>query len=232
MPRIAKRRKTLLEKVDTAKRYTLTEAVKLVKQTATSKFDETVDIVMNLGVDPAQSDQAVRGMVTMPGGTGKSVTVVVFAKGDKAEAAKKAGADFVGGDDLAEKINGGFTDFDRCIAAPDMMGVVGKLGKVLGPKGLMPNPKLGTVTPNVAEAVKAAKSGQVEFRLDKAGIIHAGVGKASFSEEALTKNIKAFIDAVAKAKPTAIKGNYIKKIGISSTMGVGIKLDLSDVQAA
>lgn len=232
MPRIAKRRKTLLGKVDTAKRYPLTEAVKLVKQTATSKFDETIDIVMNLGVDPAQSDQAVRGMVTMPGGTGKSVKVIVFAKGDKADAAKKAGADFVGAEDLAEKINGGFTDFDRCIASPDMMGVVGKLGKVLGPKGLMPNPKLGTVTPNVAEAVKAAKSGQVEFRLDKAGIIHAGVGKASFSEEALTKNIKAFIDAVAKAKPASIKGNYIKKVGISSTMGVGIKLDLNDVQAA
>ena len=232
MTRIAKKRKVRLANVDAVKRYTLSEAVKLVKNNAVAKFDETIDIVLNLGVDTAQSDQLVRGMVSLPGGTGKSVRVVVFAKGDKADAAKAAGADFVGGDDLAEKINGGFTDFDRCIASPDMMGVVGKLGKVLGPKGLMPNPKLGTVTPNVAEAVKAAKSGQVEFRLDKAGIIHAGIGKASFSEDALTKNIKAFIDAVAKAKPSAVKGNYIKKIGISSTMGVGIKIDLADVQAA
>ncbi len=232
MPRIAKKRKQRLAAVNLDKRYKLAEAVKLVKSNAIAKFDETIDIVMNLGVDPAQTDQAVRGMVTMPGGTGKSVKVVVFAKGEKAEQALKAGADFVGGDDLAEKINGGFTDFDRCIAAPDMMGVVGKLGKVLGPKGLMPNPKLGTVTPNVAEAVKAAKSGQVEFRPDKAGIIHAGVGKASFTEDALLKNVKAFIDAVSKAKPAAVKGNYIKKIGLTSTMGVGVKIDLTDVQAA
>lgn len=232
MPRIAKKRKERLAAVDATKRYKLAEAVKLVKSGATSKFDETIDIVMNLGVDPTQSDQLVRGMVSMPGGTGKSVKVVVFAKGDKAEAAKAAGADFVGGDDLAEKINGGFTDFDRCIATPDMMGVVGKLGKVLGPKGLMPNPKLGTVTPNVVEAVKAAKSGQVEFRLDKAGIIHAGVAKASFSEDAIVKNIKAFVDAVTKAKPAAVKANYIKKIGISSSMGVGVKLDLADLAAA
>ena len=231
MPRIAKRRKALLAKVDTTKRYPLAEAVKLVKATANSKFDETIDIVMNLGVDPAQSDQSVRGMVSMPHGTGKSIKVAVFARGDKAEAAKKAGADYVGAEDLAEKINGGLTDFDRCIAAPDMMAVVGKLGKVLGPKGLMPNPKLGTVTPNVAEAVKAAKSGQVEFRLDKAAIVHAGVGKASFSEEQLLQNIKAFIDAVTKAKPQSVKGNYIKKVGISSTMGLGFKLDLADVAA-
>lgn len=232
MTRIAKKRKARLASVDLTKRYPLTEAVKLVKSNATSKFDETIDIVMNLGVDITQSDQLVRGMVTMPGGTGKSIKVVVFARGDKAAEAQKAGADFVGAEDLAEKINGGFTDFDRCIATPDMMAVVGKLGKVLGPKGLMPNPKLGTVTPNVVDAVKAAKSGQVEFRLDKAGIIHAGVGKASFSEEALQKNIKAFIDAVAKAKPASVKANYIKKIGISSTMGVGVKIDLADVQAA
>jgi large subunit ribosomal protein L1 len=232
MPRIAKKRKERLATVDAAKRYKLADAIKLVKTNATSKFDETIDIVMNMGVDPTQSDQLVRGMVSMPGGTGKSVKVIVFAKGDKADAAKAAGADFVGADDLAEKINGGFTDFDRCIATPDMMGVVGKLGKVLGPKGLMPNPKLGTVTPNVADAVKAAKSGQVEFRLDKAGIIHAGVGKASFSEEALAKNIKAFVDAVTKAKPAAVKANYIKKIGLSSTMGVGIKVDLADLQVA
>ncbi len=232
MPRVAKRRKALLAKVDVTKRYKLAEAVKLVKQTANTKFDETIDIVMNLGVDPAQSDQGVRGMVSMPHGTGKSVKVAVFARGDKAEAAKKAGADYVGAEDLAEKINGGLTDFDRCIASPDMMAVVGKLGKVLGPKGLMPNPKLGTVTPNVADAVKAAKSGQVEFRLDKAAIVHAGVGKASFTEEQLAANIKAFIDAVTKAKPASVKGNYIKKVGISSTMGIGFKLDLTDLAAA
>lgn len=231
MPRIAKRRKALLATVDTTKRYKLTEAVKLVKSVANSKFDETIDIVMNLGVDPAQTDQNVRGMVAMPNGTGKSIKVAVFARGDKAAAAQAAGADYVGAEDLAEKINAGLTDFDRCIASPDMMGVVGKLGKVLGPKGLMPNPKLGTVTPNVADAVKAAKSGQVEFRLDKAAIVHAGVGKASFSEEQLVQNIKAFIDAVSKAKPQGVKGNYIKKIGLSSTMGLGLKLDLTDVAA-
>ena len=231
MSRIAKKRKARVAAVDSAKRYPLTEAVKIVKTGATSKFDETLEIVMNLGIDPKQSDQQVRGMVSMPNGTGKTIRVAVFARGDKAAEAQKAGADFVGGDDLAEKINGGFTAFDRVIASPDMMGVVGKLGKVLGPKGLMPNPKLGTVTPNVAEAVKAAKSGQIEFRIDKAGIIHAGVGKISFTEEQLVQNLKAFIDAVKKAKPTGSKGNYIKKIGISSTMGVGIKLDLADVAA-
>lgn len=231
MPRIAKRKKALLSKVDTTKRYPLTEAVKLVKAGATSKFDETIDICLNLGIDPKQTDQAIRGMVNMPNGTGKTIRVAVFAKGDKAADALKAGADFVGGDDLAEKITAGSIDFDRCIATPDMMGVVGKLGKVLGPKGLMPNPKLGTVTPNVVDAVKAAKSGQVEFRLDKASIVHAGIGKASFSEEALVQNIKAFIDAITKAKPTGVKGNYIKKIGISSTMGLGVKLDLADLAA-
>ncbi len=231
MSRISKKRKTRIAAVDATKRYTLGEAVKIVKTGATSKFDETLDIVMNLGIDPKQSDQQVRGMVSMPNGTGKTIRVAVFARGDKAADAQKAGADFVGGDDLAEKVNGGFTGFDRVIATPDMMGVVGKLGKVLGPKGLMPNPKLGTVTPNVAEAVKAAKSGQIEFRIDKAGIIHAGIGKASFTEEQLTQNIKAFIDAVKKAKPSSSKGNYIKKIGISSTMGVGVKLDLADVAA-
>jgi len=232
MPRIAKRRKAILSQVDTNKRYALAEAVKLVKSTANSKFDETIDIVMNLGVDPAQSDQSVRGMVSMPNGTGKTIKVAVFARGDKAEAALKAGADYVGADDLADKINAGLTDFDRCIATPDMMGVVGKLGKVLGPKGLMPNPKLGTVTPNVVEAIKAAKSGQVEFRIDKAGIVHAGIGKASFKEEALVQNIKAFIDAVNKAKPSGVKGNYIKKVGLSSTMGLGVKLELSELAAA
>jgi large subunit ribosomal protein L1 len=232
MPRIAKRRKALLATVDTNKRYSLKEAVKLVKSNANTKFDETIDIVINTGIDAAQTDQAIRGMVSMPNGTGKSIRVAVFARGDKAAEAQKAGADFVGGEDLADKINGGFTDFDRVIASPDMMGVVGKLGKVLGPKGLMPNPKLGTVTPNVVEAVKAAKSGQVEFRLDKAAIIHAGIGKASFTEEALVANAKAFLDAVTKAKPQGVKGNYIKKVGISSTMGLGIKLDLTDLAAA
>lgn len=232
MARVNKRRKALLAKVDVSKRYALGEAVKLVKSTANTKFDETIDLVMMLGVDPKQSDQMVRGMVSMPNGTGKTIKVAVFARGDKAAEALKAGADYVGAEDLAEKINAGLTDFDRCIATPDMMATVGKLGKVLGPKGLMPNPKLGTVTPNVVDAVKAAKSGQVEFRVDKAAIVHAGVGKASFTEEALTENIKAFIDAVQKAKPATSKGNYIKKVGLSSTMGLGLKIDLSDVQAA
>ncbi len=232
MPRIAKKRKDRVAAVDAAKRYTLTEAVKLVKNNATSKFDETIDVVMSLGVDVKQSDQAVRGMVSMPNGTGKSVRVLVFTRGDKAAAALAAGADFAGAEDLAEKVAAGFTDFDRCIASPDMMALVGKLGKVLGPKGLMPNPKLGTVTPNVVDAVKAAKSGQVEFRVDKAGIVHAGVAKASFADDAIIQNIKALVDAVSKAKPATSKGTYIKKIGISSTMGVGVKLDVSDVLAA
>jgi large subunit ribosomal protein L1 len=231
MPRIAKRRKALIAKVDTTKRYSLAEAVKLVKSTANTKSDETIDIVINTGIDSTQSDQMIRGMVAMPNGTGKNIRVAVFARGDKAEAALKAGADFAGAEDLFEKINGGFTDFDRLIASPDMMALVGRLGKVLGPKGLMPNPKLGTVTPNVAEAVKAAKSGQVEFRLDKASIVHAGVGKASFTEEALVQNIKAFIDAVTKAKPSGVKGNYIKKIGLSSSHGLGVKLDLAELAA-
>jgi len=232
MPRIAKRRKALIATVDLAKRYTLDEAVKLVKASANTKFDETVDIVMNLGADPKQSDQAVRGMVSMPHGTGKNIRVAVFARGDKAADALKAGADLAGAEDLFDKINASFTDFDRLIATPDMMALVGRLGKVLGPKGLMPNPKLGTVTPNVIEAVKAAKSGQVEFRLDKAAIIHAGIGKASFSEAALMDNIKAFVGAVNKAKPNGIKGNYIRKIGLSSSMGLGLKLDLTDLAAA
>jgi large subunit ribosomal protein L1 len=231
MPRIAKRRKALLASIDTSKRYPLGEAVKLVKSSAKSKFDETIDLVINTGIDATQSDQLIRGMVAMPNGTGKTIRVAVFARGEKAAEAQKAGADFVGAEDLGDKIAGGFTDFDRVIASPDMMGVVGKLGKVLGPKGLMPNPKLGTVTPNVVDAVKAAKAGQVEFRLDKAAIIHAGIGKASFSEEALVQNIKAFLDAVQKAKPSGVKGNYIKKIGLSSTMGVGVKLDLTDIAA-
>ena len=224
-----KRIRSVREKVDAAKVYPLKEAVALLKSCAKTKFDETVDVAMNLAIDPTQSDQLVRGMVAMPHGLGKAVRVAVFAKGDKAEAAKKAGADLVGGDDLAEQIQKGDINFDVCIAAPDMMGVVGKIGKILGPKGLMPNPKLGTVTPDVEKAVKAAKAGQVEFKVEKAAIIHAGVGKASFSENAIEENLRAFIAAVNKAKPAGIKGNLIKKISISSTMGPGIKLDLADV---
>ncbi len=227
-----KRYATAAKLVDRSKAYTLTEAVKLVKQGAKTKFDETVDIAINLGVDPKQSDQQVRGMVTMPSGIGKTIRVAVFARGDKAADALKAGADLVGADDLAEKILKGEMNFDRCIATPDMMAVVGKLGKVLGPRGLMPNPKLGTVTPNVVEAVKTAKSGQVEFRVEKAAIVHAGLGKASFSEEAIVANVRAFIDAVNKAKPTGVKGNYLKKVSISTTMGPGVKIDLASLAAA
>jgi len=232
MPRVAKRKKVMLSQVDSSRLYPVTEAVKLVKSMATAKFDETIDVVINTGLDPRQTDQLVRGMVSMPNGTGKKIRVAVFARGDKAADALSAGADFVGSEDLAEKISGGFTDFDRVIASPDMMVLVGKLGKVLGPKGLMPNPKLGTVTPNVVDAVKAAKSGQVEFRVDKGAIIHAGIGKASFSEDAITQNLKVFVDAVVKAKPSGAKSNYIKKVGISSSMGIGIKLDLADLLAA
>lgn len=231
MAKLSKKRKVQEQAVDRNKTYPLTEAVKLVKSGAKAKFDETIDIVMNLGVDPKQSDQQVRGMVSMPNGTGKSIRVAVFARGDKAAAALAAGAELVGAEDLAEKIEKGESGFDRVIASPDMMAVVGKLGKVLGPRGLMPNPKLGTVTPNVAEAVKQAKSGQVEFRVEKEGIVHAGVAKASFSEAAIEQNIRALIDAVTKAKPSGAKGNYIKKIGISSTMGVGVKVDLASVAA-
>ncbi|MFN4277916.1 MAG: 50S ribosomal protein L1 [Ferrovibrio sp.] len=209
-------------------RYGLTDAVKMVKGNAKAKFDETIEIAMNLGVDPRHADQMVRGVVTMPSGTGKSVRVAVFAKGPKAEEAKKAGADLVGADDLAEIINTGKIEFDRCIATPDMMAVVGKLGKVLGPRGLMPNPKLGSVTMDVAGAVKAAKGGQVEFRVEKAGLIHAGIAKASFTEDQILANVKAFIDAVMKAKPTGVKGHYVKKIALSSTMGPGVRIELSD----
>jgi len=217
---------------DRSKFYNVEDAVKLIKGNAKSKFDETIDVAINLGVDPRQSDQQVRGMVSMPNGIGKDIRVAVFARGDKAADALKAGADVVGADDLAEKILKGEIEFDRCIATPDMMAVVGKLGKVLGPRGLMPNPKLGTVTPNVADAVKNAKSGQVEFRVEKAGIVHAGIGKASFSEEAIAQNLKAFVDAVSKAKPSASKGTYLKKVSVSSTMGPGIKLDIASLLAA
>jgi len=226
MAKLGKRQKAVAESIDREKAYSLDEAVKLVKQNAKAKFDETIEVAVNLGVDPRHADQMVRGTVNLPHGTGKSLRVAVFAKGDKAEEATKAGADVVGADDLAQAIQNGEINFDRCIATPDMMPVVGRLGRVLGPRGLMPNPKLGTVTPNVAEAVEAAKGGQVQFRVEKAGIIHSGVGKASFDEAKLTENIKAFIDAVSKAKPSGAKGTYMKRIAVSSTMGAGIHLDI------
>ncbi|MGI9490694.1 MAG: 50S ribosomal protein L1 [Geminicoccaceae bacterium] len=226
MAKQGKRQKAITESIDREKLYGLDEAVKLIKQNAKAKFDETIEVALNLGVDPRHADQMVRGTVNLPHGTGKSLRVAVFAKGDKAEEAKKAGADVVGADDLAEAVQGGNIDFDRCIATPDMMPVVGRLGRVLGPRGMMPNPKLGTVTPNVAEAVEAAKGGQVQFRVEKAGIIHGGVGKASFDEAKLAENIKAFVDAVAKAKPSGAKGTYMKRVAVSSTMGAGLHLDV------
>ena len=213
--------------IDRTKFYPIDEAVKIIKAAAKTKMDQTVELALNLGIDPRHSDQQVRGVVTLPSGTGKTVRVAVFAKGDRAEQAKKAGADLVGAEDLAAKVEAGEIEFDRCIAAPDMMALVGKLGKVLGPRGLMPNPKLGTVTPNVAEAVKNAKGGQVEFRAEKAGLVHAGVGKTSFSEEAIAENIKAFVGAIARSKPTGAKGTFIKKVSLSSTVGPGVKLDVS-----
>ncbi|PWR21091.1 50S ribosomal protein L1 [Zavarzinia aquatilis] len=226
---IAKRLRKAAEGIDPAKSYPLTDAVKMIRERATAKFDETIEVALNLGVDPRHADQMVRGVVTLPNGTGKTVRVAVFAKGDKAEQAKAAGADIVGADDLAAEVQAGNIAFDRCIATPDMMVVVGKLGKVLGPRGLMPNPKLGTVTGDVAGAVKAAKGGQVEFRVEKAGVLQAGVGKASFTPEALEENIKAFVDAVSRAKPTGAKGTYLKKVAVSSTMGPGIKVEVSSV---
>ena len=229
MTKIAKRLARTREGIDRVKFYGLEEAVKLIKERATAKFNETIEIAMNLGVDPRHSDQMVRGVVNLPNGTGRTVRVGVFAKGAKADEAKAAGADVVGAEDLFEIVNKGTIDFDRCIATPDMMGLVGRLGKVLGPRGMMPNPKVGTVTMDVAGAIKAAKGGAVEFRVEKAGIIQAGVGKASFTDEALSQNIKAFVDAVVKAKPPAAKGTYVKKLSISSSMGPGLKLDLASV---
>lgn len=227
-----KKFRKVLTNVDRNKTYSVADAVKLVKQNvaqAGRKFDETIEVAVNLNIDTKQSDQTVRAMIQLPHGTGKTMRVIVFAKGEKADEAKKAGADAVGGDDLAEKINGGWSEFDRVVAAPDMMGVVGKLGKVLGPRGLMPNPKLGTVTPNVGEAVKAAKAGSIEFRAEKAGIVQAGVGKASFSEDKILENVKAFLGAVAKARPSGVKGTYIERITLSSTMGPGVKVELASV---
>jgi large subunit ribosomal protein L1 len=217
--------------VDREKLYSVTDAIALAKKNATSKFDETIEVAVNLGVDPRHADQMVRGVVTLPKGTGKTVRVGVFARGAKAEEAKAAGADIVGAEDLLEIVQGGTIEFERCIATPDMMGLVGRLGKVLGPKGLMPNPKLGTVTMDVAKAVEAAKGGQIEYRVEKAGIIHAGLGKASFSEADLRENFDALIDALVKAKPSGAKGKYVKKIAVSSTMGAGIKVDTAEVSA-
>ena len=232
MARTSKRLKKAYDGLDNEAVYPVEEAVKLVKARSAVKFDETIEIAMNLGVDPRHADQNVRGVVSLPHGTGKAVRVAVFAKGDKAEEAKAAGADLVGAEDLAEQIKSGKLDFDRCIATPDMMPVVGRLGKILGPRGMMPNPKLGSVTNDVGAAIQAAKGGQVEFRVEKAGIIHAGVGKASFPEDALVENIKAFVGAISRAKPSGAKGTYIKRVSLSSTMGPGLKVEVASMFGA
>ena len=229
---IGKRTKKAREGIDREKAYSITEAVKLVKERAKAKFDETIEIAMNLGVDPTHADQMVRGVVTLPNGSGRTLRVGVFARGAKADEAKAAGADVVGAEDLVEKVSKGEIDFDRCIATPDLMPLVGRLGKVLGPRGIMPNPKVGTVTMDVTNAVKGAKGGSVEFRVEKAGIIQAGVGKASFADQALVENIRAFVDAVLKAKPSGAKGNYLNKISLSSSQGVGVKIDAATVAGA
>ena len=232
MAKEGKRIRAAREGIEATKLYALDEAIKLVKERATAKFDETVEVSMNLGVDPRHADQMVRGVCNLPNGSGRTVRVAVFARGAKADDAKAAGADIVGAEDLLEIVQSGKIEFDRCIATPDMMGLVGRLGKVLGPKGLMPNPKLGTVTMNVAEAVKAAKGGQVEYRVEKAGIIHSGIGKASFPAEDLRANFDALVDAVVKAKPSGAKGKYLRKIAVSSTMGQGVKVDVAEVASA
>jgi large subunit ribosomal protein L1 len=224
-----KRLAAVAEKVDRLKTLDVVDAVKMIKDCATTKFDETVEVAVNLAVDPRHADQMVRGVVSLPNGTGKSIRVAVFARGDKAAEAESAGADLVGAEDLAERIQAGEIAFDRCVATPDMMAVVGRLGKILGPRGLMPNPKMGTVTMNIAEAVQAAKGGQIEFRAEKAGIVHAGVGKLSFTEDALVENVSAFVDAVVKAKPSGVKGAYVKRISLSSTMGPGVKVSLASI---
>jgi large subunit ribosomal protein L1 len=229
MAKLGKRLKKAREGVDREKFYALGDAVKVVKERAKAKFDETIEISMNLGVDPKHADQMVRGVCNLPNGSGRTLRVAVFARGPKAEEAKAAGADVVGAEDLVEQVSKGNINFDRCIATPDMMGLVGRLGKVLGPRGLMPNPRVGTVTMDVTSAVKGAKGGAVEFRVEKAGIVQGGVGKASFGEQQLVENIRAFVDAVAKAKPAGAKGNYIEKISLSSTQGVGVKIDAASV---
>ena len=229
MSQLSKRQKKAGAAIDRNRFYGLEEAVALIKTHGAGKFDETVEVARNLGVDPRHADQMVRGVVQLPNGTGKNVRVAVFAKGDKADAARAAGADIVGAEDLMEKVQAGEINFDRVIATPDMMAIVGRLGKVLGPRGLMPNPKLGTVTNDVTEAVKATKSGQVEFRVEKAGIIHGGVGKASFDSVKLMENIRAFVSAVTRAKPEGAKGTYVKKVSLSSTMGPGLKVDFTSI---
>lgn len=228
---LSKKKKALATAVDTNKLHGVDEAIALVKANATSKFDETVEVALNLGVDPRHADQMVRGVVSLPKGTGKTVRVAVFAKDAKAQEAKDAGADVVGAEDLIDAITNGTIDFDRAIASPDMMGLVGRVAKILGPKGLMPNPKLGTVTPNVGQAVKDAKGGQVEYRVEKAGIIHSGIGKASFAAEDLRANFDALVDAVVKAKPAGAKGKYLRKAALSSTMGPGVKIDVAEITA-
>ena len=232
MAKLGKRLKTARQGVDREKFYAIDEAIKLVKGRAKAKFDETVEIAMNLGVDPKHADQMVRGVCNLPNGSGRTQRVAVFARGPKAEEAKAAGADVVGAEDLVEQVSKGNINFDRCIATPDMMGLVGRLGKVLGPRGLMPNPRVGTVTMDVTSAVRGAKGGAVEFRVEKAGIVQAGVGKASFSDKALVENIKAFVDAVVRSKPAGAKGTYIKKISLSSSQGVGVKIEAGSVGAA
>ncbi|MEK6541115.1 MAG: 50S ribosomal protein L1 [Pseudomonadota bacterium] len=232
MTKMTKKAKAQATAFDRDKLYGVDEAIAALKGASSKKFAETLEIAMNLGVDPRHADQMVRGVVTLPAGTGKDVKVAVFARGDKAEEALKAGADKVGAEDLLEDMQAGNMNYGRVIATPDMMGIVGRLGKVLGPKGLMPNPKLGTVTPNVAEAVKAAKGGQIEFRVEKAGIIHAGLGKTSFTDADLRKNFDAFVDAIVKAKPVGAKGKYLRKISLSSTMGPGVRVDMTAVQGA
>ena len=232
MAKIAKRVAKSREGIDPNKAYGLSEALQLLKDRSKVKFDETVEVAMNLGVDPRHADQMVRRVVNLPNGTGRTVRVAVFARGDKAEEAKAAGADIVGAEDLVQTVQGGTIEFDRCIATPDMMGLVGRLGKVLGPRGLMPNPRVGTVTPDVAAAVKASKGGAVEFRVEKAGIVHAGVGKVSFDVKALEENVRAFADAVNKAKPAGAKGNYVKKVSVTSTMGPGLKIDPATLAAS
>ena len=231
MAKQGKRLKAIYAGLDTDKAYGLEEAIKLAKANAKAKFDETIEIAMNLGIDPRHADQMVRGVVGLPNGTGKTVRIGVFARGPKAEEAKAAGADVVGAEDLAALVQEGKIEFDRCIATPDMMALVGKLGKILGPRGLMPNPRLGTVTMDVKGAVTAAKAGQVEFRAEKAGIVHAGIGKASFEEGKLLENARAFVDAIQKAKPTGAKGTYLKKVAVSSSMGPGVKVDISSLSA-